>query len=101
MSRSRRALLFLLAVALSVCYASARKISDRYTAHQEREKALESMREEARALEEALDKEKRRAQELGSNPLELEASIRRLNGNVRPGETVYRVELSPDAGRGQ
>ena len=98
MSRSKRILVLVIAVALAVCYAAGRNLSGRYAAHQAREVELQALRDKARELEQTLEKEQHRAQELGSNPLELEASIRRLNGNVRPGETVYRVELNPQAG---
>lgn len=49
-----------------------------------------------RLAEEEADLDKR-VKNLDSNPLEMEAAIRRSKGLVRKGEKIYRVELPEDA----
>jgi len=90
--------LFTAAVLLAGAYAVSRDIPGRYAAHEQRERDLDAMQENVRQAETMLEREARQAQELGSNSLELEASIRRWKRYVRPGEKIFRVELPSDAG---
>ena len=59
---------------------------------QQGEAAIESAREELGALEGNLEESKQRVEALATDAVELEAAIRRWNGKVREGETVYHME---------
>ncbi len=63
----------------------------------------EERRGEVKALELKLDEQiveeqrlTQRVEHLDSDPVEMEAAIRRREHRVRDGETIYRVELPPD-----
>jgi len=79
-------------VALSVMYLEQRALPQRYEAFQQSEGEISAAKEQIRALEEALAEERALAEDMESNPLEVEAAIRRIKRGVRDGEIMYHVE---------
>lgn len=69
-------------------------LHENYRDSQEHVQSLVIQRDRLVQEEETLDK---RVKNLDSDPLEMEAAIRRSKGLVREGETVYRVELPEEA----
>jgi cell division protein FtsB len=77
---------------LSWTYVRHENLWGRYQALQQGEAAVQSAREEIDLLDENLQESQERVQALATDPVELEAAIRRWNGKVREGETVYHME---------
>jgi len=82
-------------VAMSVMYLEHRQLLERYEKYQQREAGIEAGRAQIADIEAALAAERAEAANLESNPLEVEAAIRRIKRGVRDGEMVYHVEGLP------
>jgi len=67
-----------------------------WAAHQQSERHVQALRHELTGLEQREDGLRRRVEHLESDPVEMEAAIRQRKNLVRPGETVYRVELADE-----
>jgi cell division protein FtsB len=96
--RNRRIMyivILLATVGLAVTYFERRQLQERYEAFQQGEREIEDARAQILELEKALAEEEARARNLVSDPVEVEAAIRRIKRGVRDGETVFRVEASP------
>ena len=80
-------------IALTGVYLLHRDIAAQYNFYQQNETYVRTLHKDY----ESLQQEERRLQAhvdgLKSDPVEVEADIRRQKSLVRPGERVYRVEL--------
>ena len=91
----RYLLVVVLAVLLAALYAGRRNLPGRYIEHEERQGQLDAARKECEDLRKEIDASERRVNNLGSDPLEIEAAIRRSKDLVREGEKIYRIEVDP------
>lgn len=90
----------LLALGFVAAYAHVRDLPGRYQRHLERERAVKRAQEEHEALSLQRDREKQRADQLVTDPVEIESAIRQYKQRVRPGETVFHIEEVPAEGTG-
>ena len=90
-----RRILYILAfigcAALAAAYAVQRDIRGRYEAQRQHQQAVDAARRQVESLERELVQHKERVEGLDHDPVEIEASVRRVRQLVRPGETVYRI----------
>jgi cell division protein FtsB len=94
--RAARYLLVVLLVALAtVTYAKRRDLLARYIEHEVREEQVSAVKQQCEDLQKEIDSSRRRVENLGGDPLEIEAAIRRSKDLVREGEKVYRIETGP------
>jgi cell division protein FtsB len=92
----KRSWLVLLAlVALSVAYGYWRGLIPRYLEYVESSTSLQELRLEVQTAYGEEAQLQQRVSELRENRVEQEASIRRGQNLVRPGETVYRIKTAP------
>jgi len=82
-------------VGLALAYAARRDLRGRYAAHQQSEDTVRQAGQQVEMLEEQLHQSRQRVEDLSTDPVEMEAAIRRIKRRVREGETVYRVEEAP------
>lgn len=85
-------MVFLVATGLTVGYVIHRDLAGQYTFYQENEEYVRAMREQQRALTAEEQRLTQRVEGLTSDPVEVEADIRRSKGLVRPGERILRIE---------
>ncbi len=76
-------------------YAWKSGLYSRYHNHLRYETEIQAKREKVNQLREDLEANRDRVEDLDSDPLEVEASVRRIKRWVRPGERVYRMEKIP------
>lgn len=88
-------LVVLLAVLLATLYAGRRNLLGRYIDHEKRQEQLDAAQKQCDDLRKEIDASGRRVSNLGSDPLEIEAAIRRSKDLVREGEKIYRIEVDP------
>lgn len=93
---------YVLVVAIAIVtvlgYVAHRDLGGRYNAYQRSEMSVNAAKEQARILDEELQRLQQRVKDLDQkNPLEVEAAIRRIKQLVRDGETVYRLEEAPES----
>jgi cell division protein FtsB len=95
---ARRGYLLGLAVtaALVVGYAGLRDLYGRYADYRRNEGEVRALEREIEQLKQTAQELGERKEGLGTNPVEMEAAIRRTKNLVRPGEKVYRVEQTSD-----
>mgnify|MGYP001354213156 CR=1 FL=1 len=86
-------LLTVLSVVLTGGYVYARDLSAKYEAHVQMEEGVNALTRQCEALKAERDALYDRVQKLSSDPVEIEASIRRTKHLVRLNERVYRIEL--------
>lgn len=82
-----------LAAGALVYYAHERDVYGQYLTYQEAMRTVELRVGELKALGEREEKLVRHVDGLDSDPLEMEAAIRRSKHLIREGEHVYRVRL--------
>jgi cell division protein FtsB len=87
---------FVLVAAVTGWYAYQRDLPGQYRDYQDSETHVDGLRERSQHVEAERSRLQERVENLGSDQVEMEASIRRNEGLVRPGEKVVRVEL-PDS----
>lgn len=92
-----RWLALLLVAGLAGAYAVHRDLYGTYLEYRESDARVDALMDGHKTLEETRDALQRRVDLLGSDPVEIEASIRRGKNLVREGERVYRIELDQDA----
>jgi cell division protein FtsB len=85
-------LVFLVATGLTVGYVVHRDLAGQYNFYQENEEYVRTMREQLRVLTAEEQRLTERLEGLTSDPVEVEADIRRSKGLVRPGERILRIE---------
>ena len=99
MARRSRAwywLALLVLLGLTALYVSQRDLEGLYLQYRQSGQQVEVLRQKANTLKEKEARLKERVNHLESDPIEMEAAIRQRKNLVRPGETVYRVELADD-----
>lgn len=89
-------LALLVLLGLTAVYVSQRDLEGLYLQYRQSGQQVEVLRQKADALNEKEARLKERVDHLESDPIEMEAAIRQRKNLVRPGETVYRVELADD-----
>jgi cell division protein FtsB len=85
----------LLVALVTVFYANRRNLLERYLEHGAREDQIGAEQQQCAELQKEIDSTRRRVENLDSDPLEIEAAIRRSKDLVREGETIYRIETGP------
>ena len=82
---------------VTVLYANRRNLLERYLEHEAREDQISAGQQQCEELQKEIDSTRRRVENLDSDPLEIEAAIRRSKDLVRKGEKIYRIETGPDS----
>lgn len=77
---------------LALVYIQQRDLKGRYEAYQETVNTVSAQEREVETLRTAVDEARDRLKGMDSDPLEQEATIRRVKRLVREGEIIYRVE---------
>lgn len=90
--------LILLSGLVSV-YAQRRDLVTLYHSYRQSEESLRAIEVRLTTRQNEEEVLRTRVDHLDSDPLEVEAAIRRGKGLVREGETVYRVDLPGEAPR--
>ena len=85
-----------LVAAVGYGYAKQRDIHARYLQFQKNEKQVEAVRLEIEELKRRVEQAKQRVENMESDPVEIEATIRRIRKLTRDGEIVFHVESPPD-----
>jgi len=80
---------------VAVVYAERRHFRERYQDHLRQEADIRRSQDERERLEDHVEATRRRVGSLDSDPLEIEAGLRRNSGLVRVGERVYRMKEVP------
>ena len=88
-------LALVLVSALTLWYMGGRRLVERYGGHQQMQQQTQAAKEQVQRLEKEIDNTRRRIEHLGSDPMEIEAAIRRSKDLVREGEKIYRIEKAP------
>jgi len=83
-------------VLLTLVYAFQRDLYGLYLRYRNREANLSTERREVESLEQQRQQLEERIEALSTDAVEVEATIRRDRGLVREGETIFRIELSPE-----
>ncbi len=82
----------LVVMALGYGYAYQRHLYVRYLEFRENEIRVEAVRNEIEALKERVKQAQERIENLETDPVEMEAAIRRIRRLTRDGEVVFRIE---------
>ena len=85
-------LVLILTVAVTVLYAERRHLVSRYLEHERAAQEVHGAYQQCEKLEGDIEVKRQLVKDLRTDPLEIEAAIRRSKGLVREGETVYRIE---------
>lgn len=83
-----------LVCALALVYIRHHDLKGRYETYRETVDTVSHQEQEVELLREAVDEAQHRLRGMDSDPVEQEATLRRVKGLVREGEIVYRVEAS-------
>lgn len=89
-------LLLLVAAVLTLLYAERRNLYVRYMEHVEAEQEVLQGQERCEKIETETEATRQHLEHLGTDPIEIEAAIRRSKDLVREGEKIYRIEKSPE-----
>ena len=90
-------ILALLSMILVVsCYVWYRDLVSRYMVYQGSQESVNQLMAENQVLLRERDFLRDRVDRLGSDPIEIEAAIRRTRNLVRENERIYRIELPED-----
>lgn len=81
-----------LVTALALVYIDRRDLQGRYGDYRRTVTTVEEQRQEVELLRKTVAEEEHRAQGMDTDPVEQEATIRRVKRLVREGETIFRVE---------
>ena len=84
-----------LVTAVGYGYARQRNIHARYIEFQHNDKQIESVKQEIEALRKRVEQAQQRVDNMESDPIEIEATIRRIRRLTRDGETIFRIEDAP------
>ncbi len=77
-------------------YAKGRDLEARYAGHLEDKANVQAAEETLEAVDHDLERTRRKVAGLEDDPLEIEATIRKISRGVRDGETVYTLDGFPD-----
>ncbi|MDQ1255653.1 MAG: hypothetical protein QG656_245 [Candidatus Hydrogenedentes bacterium] len=94
-SRTGYWLTFIAMAAVVAGYVHHRNLLQQYQDYLDNETEIRQMEQQQTQLLEQIDEAQERVQYLGSDPLEIEAAVRRNTRFVREGETIYRIEPLP------
>jgi cell division protein FtsB len=86
-------LALMLTIGLTVAYVVHRDLQGRYDFYLRSTEYVQGLQAQLDALKQEEERLKTRTEGLDSDPVEMEADIRRDKNLVRPGETVFRVDL--------
>jgi cell division protein FtsB len=78
-------------------YYHQRNIHARYIEFRENEKQIDAVRRDIEALKERVDQVKDRVENMKDDPVEIEATIRRIRRLTRDGEVIFHIEDAPVA----
>tara|TARA_R110001592_G_scaffold123537_6_gene331532 strand:+ start:1085 stop:1381 length:297 start_codon:yes stop_codon:yes gene_type:complete len=81
-----------LVTALALVYVQRRDIQGRYATYRRTMDTVQEQKQQVSTLRETVASEQRRAKGMDTDPLEQEATIRRVKRLVREGEIIFRVE---------
>jgi len=81
-----------LVAAVGYGYAKQRNIHARYLEFQKNEKQIESVRLEIEELKKRVEQAKQRVENMETDPVEIEATIRRIRKLTRDGEVVFHID---------
>lgn len=84
-----------LVCALALAYIEKRDLKGRYEAYKNTKETVAAQQAEVEALKAAVNDAQHRLRGMDSDPLEQEATIRRIKRLVREGEIIYRIEPEP------
>lgn len=79
-------------IGLALLYADSRNLQERFWDHQLDAKELKVREKEITDLETEVEQAKAKLEQLDKDPVEIEANVRKINGQVRDGEIIFRVE---------
>ena len=82
----------MLVAAVAYGYAKQRNIHARYLEFNKNEKQIESVRLEIEELKKRVDDAKQRVENMETDPVEIEATIRRVRKLTRDGEVVFHID---------
>jgi cell division protein FtsB len=85
-----------LVLLLTALYTGRRNLFGRFIEHQRQQERVDAARRQTEDLRKEIDSSGRRVENLGNDPIEIEAAIRRSKDLVREGEKIYRIEVDPD-----
>lgn len=88
-------LVLVLVTAMTVLYVQRRDLPRRYLDYEQGMAELAEAQRQCAELESKIETSRQHAENLGSDPVEIEAAIRRSKHLVREGETVFRIEEAP------
>ena len=86
-----------LVTALALVYIERHDLQGRYMDYRQTVDTVATQREQNERLRETVANEQQRAEGMDRDPLEQEATIRRVKRLVREGEIIFRVEERPPA----
>ncbi len=84
-----------LVIAVAYGYMHQRNIPERYNEFRQNEVLLEQVKQEIDALRERVEQARAKVKDLETDPVEIEAAIRRVRRLTRDGEIVYQIEDPP------
>jgi cell division protein FtsB len=79
-------------MAMVLAYAGHRNLRQRFQDYLKNKGEIQAKLRECEALEQRIQASRERVTSLGSDPLEIEAEIRRNKNLVREGEKIYRIQ---------
>lgn len=100
MPDKRKSLYYLMLILLAgaiIFYSQHKQLFERYIEFQDSEDHSEQLTQELEVLKSNEDRLERYVEELNSDPLEMEATIRKNKGLVRSGETVYHIKVKEES----
>jgi len=84
-----------LVVAVAYGYTHQRNLHARYVEFKQDEQLLEEVRQEIETLRTRVEQARARVESMEKDPVEIEATIRRIRRLTRDGETIFRIEAAP------
>lgn len=88
-----------LIIAATAVYIRQWDLQHQWERYQQSERATADMRQQLQDMEESVKAAQERAQSMGKDPVEKEATVRRISKGVREDEIVFRVEEESSAAR--
>ena len=89
-------LILLVTAVLTLLYVERRNLYARYREHVDMEMSVKQTQEQCERLEREAETARQHIQNLGTDPIEIEAAIRRSKDLVREGEKIYRIQEAPE-----
>jgi len=92
-------LLGMLILGLTALYASQRDLRGRWDAYEASNARVDQTRQELSEREARLEAERKRAAGMSKDPVEQEATVRKINQGVRDKDIVFRMETPSNSGK--